>query len=100
LLPLIQSSSDPKNILATLVSVWKPLDRKILIEEGTLSNDELLHAMQQAVADDSFCQKIQQKYGAILIDEFQDTDPLQWGIFDRLFVQSEEEKNSLSHWRS
>jgi len=57
LLPLIQSSSDPKNILATLVSVWKPLDRKILIEEGTLSNDELLHAMQQAVADDSFLPK-------------------------------------------
>lgn len=86
--PLIQKAADPEEILRTLMYIWKPIDRKILLEEGLLTPDELLVAMQKAVATEPFRQKVAQKYGAVLIDEFQDTDPVQWDIFEKLFVGS------------
>ena len=92
LLPIIQSAASPREILQSLVAIWKPIDRKILAEEGTFSNDELLYAMQQTVKIELFCQKIQQTYGALIIDEFQDTDPLQWNIFETLFLSKEKIK--------
>jgi len=84
--PHVQSAIDPKQILNTVLSSWKPIERKILLETGGFSHDELLYAMQRAVAIESFRSKIQQKYRAVLIDEFQDTDPVQWDIFAKLFL--------------
>jgi exodeoxyribonuclease V beta subunit len=88
LFPLIQCAADPKEILQSILAVWKPIDRKILLEEANFSNDDLLHAMREAVSIDRFREKVQQKYSAVLIDEFQDTDPVQWDIFAKLFLSA------------
>lgn len=89
LLPLIEQAADPRIILDTLLSAWKPIDRAILLESGELTHDELLLAMRRAIDTPLFCEKIRQKYTAVLIDEFQDTDPIQWEIFEKLFLSKD-----------
>ena len=60
--------------------------RKILKEEECLGPDELLAAMLDAVKQPLFCACVRAAYGAVIVDEFQDTDPLQWEIFQTLFL--------------
>lgn len=58
-------------------------------EEEKLRYDDLLHATLKALEEKQFAETIQQTYKAALIDEFQDTDPVQWKIFDTLFLKKE-----------
>ena len=86
LLHLIQEAAEPSEIMQQVLAVWKPIEQRILKEEGSLNPDQLLHAMRDALKQESFRQKVQEKYRAALIDEFQDTDPVQWDIFQTLFL--------------
>lgn len=52
--------------------------------------DDFLHNMQKALQNPSFCQKVKSKYKGVIIDEFQDTDPVQWDIFSQLFVKNKQ----------
>ncbi len=56
---------------------------------GTLSFNDLLTRLRDALIDrdggDSVRQVLRARYSVALIDEFQDTDPVQWAIFDELF---------------
>ncbi|MEH6460058.1 exodeoxyribonuclease V subunit beta [Chitinimonas sp. JJ19] len=55
---------------------------------GIMSFHDLLVELDAALAQDDEAQlsrALRQRYHAALIDEFQDTDPLQFRIFDRLF---------------
>ncbi len=56
---------------------------------GTLSFDDLLGRLRDAIADgDSGLaarRALQERFKVALIDEFQDTDPVQWKIFDSVF---------------
>lgn len=46
--------------------------------------DGVLRALE-APTGEALARRLQQHYSAALIDEFQDTDPRQWRIFERLF---------------
>ena len=35
-----------------------------------------------------FLAKVRAKYKAVIVDEFQDTDPIQWRIFEKLFLET------------
>lgn len=50
--------------------------------------DDLLRKMEIALEAEPFLEKVRAKYKAVIVDEFQDTDPVQWRIFDKLFVRS------------
>jgi exodeoxyribonuclease V beta subunit len=56
---------------------------------GTLSFDDLLVRLRDALADPTTAaaarDALRQRYRIALIDEFQDTDPVQWAIFDTAF---------------
>ncbi len=56
---------------------------------GTQSFDDLLVRLRDALADErsggAARQSIQHRFRVALIDEFQDTDPVQWAIFDTVF---------------
>ncbi len=57
---------------------------------GVMSFHDLLVELDAALAGpdgDTLAQALRTRYCAALIDEFQDTDPLQFRIFDRLFGQ-------------
>ena len=63
---------------------------------GLLTYNDMLVRMYELIQahDDksqAFIARVQEKFDAVLIDEFQDTDGLQFGIFSRLFL---EDKNS------
>jgi len=54
---------------------------------GVLSYDDLLSRLADALeADDAPArQRMRQRWEVVLVDEFQDTDPVQWEVLDRAF---------------
>ena len=50
-------------------------------------DDLLIEAEERIVKDPEFVEAIQKLYDAALIDEFQDTDSIQYSIFKRLFLE-------------
>ena len=57
---------------------------------GLLTFDDLLTRLRDTLADAergaSACERLRQRYHVALVDEFQDTDPVQWEILRRAFV--------------
>jgi exodeoxyribonuclease V beta subunit len=56
-------------------------------QRGILSYDDLLTQLADALeADDSPAQvRMNQRWQIVMVDEFQDTDPVQWKVIDRAF---------------
>ena len=57
-------------------------------EANTQSFDDLLHRLDEALAGPAgaaLAERIRGRFHAVLIDEFQDTDPVQYRIFERLY---------------
>ncbi len=54
---------------------------------GLLSYDDLLSRLAEALADPDAParQRMRQRWQVVLVDEFQDTDPVQWAVLDRAF---------------
>lgn len=63
-------------------------------ELGVLSYDDLLLNMQRALQDSpaakNFAATLRRQYPVALIDEFQDTDPVQYNIFKAIYQQAKE----------
>jgi exodeoxyribonuclease V beta subunit len=61
-------------------------------EKGLISFQDMLRLMHNAVTDNPvFCAKLRQRLRFGIIDEFQDTSMLQWGIFNRIFLETPDE---------
>ena len=71
-----------------------------------LTFDDLLKNTQKALEIPLFLESVQAKYKAVIVDEFQDTDPTQWNIFETLFLKSHllylvgDPKQSIYRFRS
>ncbi len=54
---------------------------------GVLSYEDLLSQLADALADDAAParERMRQRWRVVLVDEFQDTDPVQWQVLDRAF---------------
>lgn len=50
---------------------------------------DLLVSMQKRLGNSDFVDAVRSRYKAVLIDEFQDTDPVQYSIFKTLFLPSD-----------
>ncbi|RYB94254.1 exodeoxyribonuclease V subunit beta [Nocardioides oleivorans] len=83
-------AEDPEGQAAELVrfasEVLDEIDRRKR-RLGVLSYDDLLGQLADALAaDDSPARaRMRQRWKVALIDEFQDTDPVQWQVFERAF---------------
>ena len=56
--------------------------------DGVMSFDDLVRLFHDALkrpGGDDLAKKVRERYGAVFVDEFQDTDRLQYGIFDACF---------------
>ncbi len=55
---------------------------------GVLSYDDLLSRLADALVDDDAPARVRmrQRWKVVLVDEFQDTDPVQWDVLDRAFT--------------
>lgn len=52
------------------------------------SPDSLLETMQDRLSLPAFKELVQKRFKAVIVDEFQDTDPRQWEIFYQLFYET------------
>lgn len=74
---------------------------QLMDEAGLVSADDLLRLLDQALASEGsksalLARQIRQLYPVAMIDEFQDTDPVQYRIFSRLYSQSDEDSDDKS----
>lgn len=73
-----------KKVFPILQSVWVDIAKKVMEDESLFDPDEILLQMQRAVQA-GFAERLRGNYQAVIIDEFQDTDAVQWDIFQKLF---------------
>lgn len=60
-------------------------------QQGILSFDDLLLHLRNALAEHAnLAPRLAKQYQAALIDEFQDTDPIQYDIFQRIYQNTEQ----------
>ena len=54
---------------------------------GVVSTDDLIHLTRAALSrqNSKMCSSLRARYRAALLDEFQDTDPSQWDVFNLVF---------------
>ncbi|MGE5196520.1 MAG: UvrD-helicase domain-containing protein [Anaerolineae bacterium] len=89
--PLIVAAKDPGKIFSRILLDFQKMRQELIEKEDLLSFDELLIKMQSALLIPAFKDRLRQNYKAAIIDEFQDTDPIQWDIFRELFLKEKTE---------
>ena len=89
LLQPVESMVDAKKLFERLRFEWDKQYIKILEEKNLFSPDYLLERMKHALETPSFLQCLQNKYRAAVVDEFQDTDAVQWEIFRQIFLNNQ-----------
>jgi exodeoxyribonuclease V beta subunit len=85
LAPLIAEARNPDLIVGRLVADCGRLMGKYLDDEEIATPDQILELMGAALEKPAFQERLLRKHRIAIIDEFQDTDPLQWKIFSTLF---------------
>jgi len=79
--------SDERKIIKRLAYNMREPMEKLFSEKEVLTFDRMLKQMQKIVHENhDFANKITAKYKVIVIDEFQDTDPIQLDILKTLFL--------------
>ncbi len=80
------ATSDHGRRVAFATAVRTELDRRKR-RLGILSYDDLLSQLAHALADPEAPARarMRQRWQIVLVDEFQDTDPVQWQVLDRAF---------------
>lgn len=86
LLPLVEEASSYECIFSRMAKASANLLQNYLIEEEKFRFDDLLKYMKEALKNDQFLDSVRKRYKACIIDEFQDTDQIQWDIFNTLFT--------------
>jgi exodeoxyribonuclease V beta subunit len=85
--PVLDEARQPRHILARMVASSKVMLRQAMEGQESLTFDGLLQTMAEALQLESFCENVRHRFDAAVVDEFQDTDPVQWSIFRKLFVE-------------
>lgn len=85
-LPALESARNPRQIFQVLSQAWQEERKKLSRLYEKVSPDDLLKMVQERLSEKSFVSEIRKKYQAVIVDEFQDTDPIQWKIFETLFL--------------
>ena len=86
LAPLVEQARSYEFIFARMAHYCRKLMQKYLLEEEKHRESDLLTHMLRALENPLFAAKVRGLYQAAIIDEFQDTDPVQWKIFQKLFL--------------
>lgn len=89
LLPPLEAAKDPSRTFLRLARDLKAQIRPLLEKQEKFSPDNLLLKVEEALRLPRFIEHVRKKYKAAIIDEFQDTDPVQWNIFKELFLTKE-----------
>lgn len=88
LYPIVQEARHYGVIFSRLCHDCQQLVQRFLKEEEKVRPDDFLQHMLEGLQNPQFVEKVRGKYQAAIIDEFQDTDPIQWETFKKLFLNS------------
>jgi exodeoxyribonuclease V beta subunit len=88
LYPIIKQALDPKILFFTITKEISKEINDMLDEKEILSFDRILLKTAKAITNQKLKEKIQNRYKAAIIDEFQDTDDIQFEIFENLFLNN------------
>jgi exodeoxyribonuclease V beta subunit len=83
--PIIKEAISFDKIFSRLCKDLSVYLDQVLDEEEILTFDRMQIKMNHALQIDKFLNALQTKYKAAIVDEFQDTDFIQFEIFDKLF---------------
>lgn len=83
---IVHLARDSTVLMARLASDCQKFLQRYQMEEELFGHNDLLVQMKEAIASSHFANLVRQTYEAAVVDEFQDTDPIQWEIFDSLFA--------------
>ena len=79
----------PKKIKSFIFRKALELFKKKVADVGNITFDTMILSLKRAIDDPKLGQGIvdalRRKYSVAIIDEFQDTDAVQWGIFEKVF---------------
>ena len=93
-----QVEEELTGLLWQLLASFAEKFREFFVHEGFVSFDGLLIRARNLVRDDAHVrEELKRQYRAIMIDEFQDTDPIQYEI---LLYLSEQFGNPAKDWRA
>jgi exodeoxyribonuclease V beta subunit len=90
-----ESSAILKQILSieTIHQLQKEVSRA-KAEKGLISFDDMINLVEQALYNDNsshLLKMLRHKYKVAFVDEFQDTDTVQWKIFRKIFLESQKQ---------
>lgn len=88
----ITRSRSPEVTMLRLAKDCKEHLTNYSLQEEKMHYSDLLKRMYQAMQNTSFKKAVQAKVKVAIVDEFQDTDQLQWEIFKELFYSDLEER--------
>lgn len=86
LMPFAARALDPLYLLASLAEKIRLKAERAIEENEWIFFEDLIQKMRQNLTNASFVKALRNHYKAVIIDEFQDTDPDQWEIFSTLFL--------------
>lgn len=86
LIRILEETTSPLCTLVRIARTVRSSARKALEEKDILTPNDILKKMNDSLAHPSFKESVRHRYRAAIIDEFQDTDPIQWNIFKTLFI--------------
>ncbi len=89
LYPIIQKATDADILFINLTSDIASFIDEFLETNEIFTFDKILKKMQKALRHENFLKKLKSRYKAVIVDEFQDTDSIQFNIFETLFLNNE-----------
>ncbi|HET6965506.1 MAG TPA: UvrD-helicase domain-containing protein [Acidimicrobiales bacterium] len=85
----------PAAVLGRLAGAARAEVARRLLQDDALTYDELLSRLAGTLRDEvrgpEACRRLASRYRVVLVDEFQDTDPVQWTILQRAFGHPDSE---------
>lgn len=95
LMEIIQAASSYLWIYGRMAEEIRCFVQRVFHEEEVFTPDDILTCMFAAVEKTAFVDAMRKRYQAVIVDEFQDTDPIQWGIISKLFLPEEKKWGAL-----
>lgn len=93
---LVKQARSYEFIFARMSYYCRQLLQKYLAQEDKHRENDLLTHMLNALKNPLFIVKASSLYQTAVIDEFQDTDPVQWEIFQKLFLNKSLKRTSAT----
>jgi len=84
--PILENAASPLCTLVRIARTARVSAQKALQEKEILAPNDILQKMNECLSLPPFREKVRSRFKAAIIDEFQDTDPVQWSIFKTLFI--------------